>query len=178
MARAPIDEIINALGFAIRPRFWKEDDEFGRTRRPAMSAGALHPFSVLIIPGREDHRLFRYDAVEHCLETLRTEVATLKVWFEHSAELLPDADGSALILVADIAKQEAVYERAESLAWRDAGALVQTIAMVCTAYHLAFCPLGLLGSEIVATLGAPDRLVAAGTALVGQSVPVPKPAPR
>jgi hypothetical protein len=167
VTRAPLNEIINALGFAMRPRFWKDNDLFGRTRRPAISAGALHPLTALIIPNRDDHRIFRYDAVQHCLELLQTDTASLKAWLQRPAELLPDADGSIIILVADIAISGAVYERAESLVWRDAGALLQTVAMVCTAYRLAFCPLALLGTEVVATLRAPHRLLAAGSGLIG-----------
>lgn len=167
MAQAPISEIVNVLGFAMRPRFWK-DDVFRRTRSLAISAGALHPLSVLIIPGRYDQRLYRYNVVEHCLETLRIEIAVLNGWLQRATEVLPGADGTYLLFTADTTGPNAVYENAESLIWRDAGALLQLVAMVSSSFQLEFCPLGLLGSEIVAMLASPGRLIPAGVAVIGK----------
>lgn len=166
--RAPLGDIVNVLAFAMRPRFSK-DDEFGRTKRPAMSAGALHPISVLIIPNRDDRRVFHYNSREHCLESLQADDSCVGQWLDQCELVLPEADGSYLVFVADITVTGAVYERPESLIWRDAGALLQTIAIASTAFQLLFCPLGLLGSEIAAMFADPRQLVSAGAAVVGQA---------
>jgi hypothetical protein len=131
-----------------------------------MSAGALHPISALIIPTREDLRVIRYNPDEHCLESLNVESAVVQGWIWRVASVVPDANATMIILAADRATPNAVYENSESLIWRDAGALLQTIAMVSTAFRLAFCPLGPLGSEIVEGFSS-DRLIAAGAALIG-----------
>jgi len=161
-------DIVNVLAFAMRPRFAK-DDQFGRTKRPAMSAGALHPISVLIIPNRDDRRVFHYNSKEHCLESLQADESCVGQWLDQCELVLPEADGSYLVFVADITVTGTVYERPESLIWRDAGALLQTIAIASTAFQLLFCPLGLLGSEIAAIFADPRRLVSAGAAVVGQA---------
>jgi hypothetical protein len=173
MARSPLTEIVNALGFATRPRFHKEDDLFGRTRRLTVSAGALHSISILIIPGRDDLRLYRYDSTENCLDKLNAKTDLIEGWFIRAGEILPEANGTAIFLVSDTAIPDAVYERCNSLVWRDAGALLQTLALVSTAYSLTFCPLGLLGSEVVEAVAGSPRLVAVGSALIGKESPVP-----
>jgi hypothetical protein len=166
--RAPLGDIVNVLAFTMRPRF-SNDDEFGRTKRPAMSAGALHPISVLIIPNLDDQRVLHYNPREHCLESLQADSNCVKQSVDRCRVVLPEADGTYLVFAADTTITGAVYECPESLIWRDAGALLQTIAMVSTAFQLVFCPLGLLGSEIAAMLGDPCHIISAGVAVVGQA---------
>jgi Nitroreductase family len=133
-----------------------------------MSAGAIHPLHLLLVPGSDDQRLLRYDANEHRLEQLNAKSQPVAAWHERCRTLLPDADGSSVVVVADVARPHAAYSNAESLIWRDVGALLQTLGLVCEAYRLAFCPLGLLGRELVETLGGQGRLMAAGTAMIGK----------
>jgi hypothetical protein len=168
MGAVALGTIVNTLGFAMRPRYWKDGDAFERTRRPALSAGALHPLSVLICPFGEQ-QLLRYDATSHFTEDLQVEPGALEAWALRVKTVLPNTHGSTLFFVADNAKPNSVYELSESLIWRDGGALLQTIALACTAYDLAFCPLGLLGSEVIDALNAP-QLITAGTAVIGTSL--------
>lgn len=44
------------------------------------------------------------------------------------------------------------YADSETLVWRDAGAMLQTLALVAELFGLGFCPLGILGSEVVSAL--------------------------
>lgn len=163
-----LDCVVNALALGLHPRFWKEGDSFGRTRGPAISAGALHPISALIIPTREDPRLFRYNAPEHVLELLHANRGLVQGWCRKAREVLPDADGSFILLMADGEISEAVYHDAVSLVWRDAGAILQLMAMICRASSLGFCSLGLLGGEIAQALDSGDRLLAVGSAAIGE----------
>ncbi|MGP8434971.1 hypothetical protein ACT2FY_24240 [Paraburkholderia fungorum] len=165
--RAPLPVILNMLAFATTPRFIKDGDLLRRTRRPSLSAGALHPLSVLLMPGEEDLRLLRVNVDDAVLEHISFPAGELVTVIERSRELLPEARGSLVALIADVSRPAAAYERFASLVWRDAGALLQTLALCSQAYGLAFCPLGLLGNEIVDAL--PDRanLVAVGMAVVG-----------
>ena len=170
MRPAPLREIVNALAFAIRPRFVREDDVHNRTRRPTVSAGALHAIEVVIVDWRGSPRVLRYDFMTHRLEPLRiAQPVSLRQFAKACAAILPDAAGTALALIGDERRIEALYEHPISLLWRDAGALLQTLAMVSAAYRLAFCPLGILGGEVVDALGL-DRRTARplGCAAIGR----------
>ena len=83
-------------------------------------------------------------------------------------QILPEASGTAIVLVGYMGRVAAVYERPASLLWRDGGALLQTLALVATAYRLAFCPLGILGAPVVHAIGLSARVSAVGVALMGR----------
>jgi hypothetical protein len=170
MTYAPLREIINVVAFATRPRFILTDDALKRTRRPAPSAGALHPIDIVLVDWRGTPRLMRYDSFSHQLQLL---ICTERP--EHlgrlecvTNEILPKASGTAIVFLGDVARVAAIYENFETLFWRDAGVLLQTLFMAATAYRLAFCPLGILGHEVVRALGLVQRLTPAGVALIGR----------
>jgi len=170
MRPAPLREIINALAFAIRPRYVLQDDVHNRTRRPTVSAGALHAVEVVIVDWRGSPRLLRYDSVAHCLEPLKiAQLFSLSQFVKTCTAILPDAGHTVLALVGDSPRVAALYDYPSTLLWRDAGALLQTLAMVSSAYRLAFCPLGTLGGEVVDALGL-DRQTARplGCAAIGR----------
>ena len=48
IVRAPLRKVVNAIAFAVRPQFALPNDPLQRTRRPAPSAGALHPIDIII----------------------------------------------------------------------------------------------------------------------------------
>ena len=171
MEPAPLREIINLIAFATRPRSIKVDDSFGRSRGLALSAGALHPVSIVIIDRRTTLRAMRYVPADHVLELLQpNEHRLIKELAEKCAEILPEARGTILSFLADLFTVEAVYDRAASLLWRDAGAVLQSLALAATAFRLAFCPVGILGNEVVRALALPPaRVIATGAAVVGRS---------
>jgi hypothetical protein len=169
MIPAPLGEVINSIAYATRPRAWKIGDMHERTRGLALSAGALHPISVLLTPVYEAGDLFRYDPAEHTLDWLRADATKIIALLGRASALLPDTNGTTIIFVADHARTAAHYDNAISLIWRDAGALLQTVGLVFHAYELEFCPLGLLGGEVVEALGSSDCLIPAGMAIVGRS---------
>lgn len=169
MRSAPLREIVNALAFAMRPRFVRENDIHHRTLRPTVSAGALHAIDAVIVDWRGSARVLRYEPLTHHLELLQiARMASLRKYAEICSTILPDGPRTALALIGDERRLEALYEHPISLLWRDAGALLQTIAMVSAAYRLAFCPLGTLGSHVIDALGL-DRHAArpVGCAAIG-----------
>ena len=112
--------------------------------------------------------LFFYDAARHLLHKLAVQSsAPLCGLIGSSRDILPDGDGVLLILVGDVAKVAAAYERPQSLLWRDAGALLQTLNLTATAYDQAFCALGVLGEEALRAIEAPPQSCALGVAMLG-----------
>jgi hypothetical protein len=170
LAAAPLREIVNVLAWALRPRFFKLGDPLDRTRRPSVSAGALHPIEFILITRGLFPRTFRYDARRHRLEALvisdRGAIASL--WAKSNV-ILPGASGTLLVAVGDLALVSAAYENPISLIWRDAGAALQTLAFVSAAFRLGFCPLGILGNELLQGIGVRERrLIVAGVSMIGR----------
>lgn len=167
MVRAPLRVVVNAVAFATRPRQEMEGDFFGRSRRPSPSAGAIHPVEILFIHGASS--ILRYAAVNHQIEVLRvSHQEALEEFVRDCHQILPLASGTAVVLVGDMNRVSAFYERAESFLWRDGGVLMQTLTLVATAYRLAFCPLGILGDLVVHSLGLPEWASAVGVAMIGR----------
>lgn len=157
------------MAFSTRPRFRLANDGFERTRRPSPSAGALHAIETVIADWRTRSRLMRYTPLRHELELLSVpEEQRAHDFIDAIRSLLPLARGTALVFLADLSRVASVYENPESLLWRDAGALLQTLFLAAIAFRLAFCPLGIRGFEVAEALGLRDRTIAAGVCLIGR----------
>jgi hypothetical protein len=167
LSRAPLALTVGALLFALTPRFWKEGDALRRSRRPALSAGALHPISVLLF---DDLAVFRLNADSCMLEKLAFSTEARDAWISKCQRVLPAANGTFLTLVADMARPMSAYAHGETLVWRDAGAALQTLALVAELFGLGFCPLGILGNEVVSALPSGKQLLAVGAAVIGLPV--------
>lgn len=166
LTSVPLEALVDALRLALVPRLWKEGDPLRRSRRPALSAGALHPISVLLFTRTA---VYRVNADESLLEELNISAELRMNWVSKCKRVLPDADGAFIVLIADMARPMAAYENSESLVWRDAGALLQTLALAAESYGLGFCPLGVLGNEITDGLPGTAHLLAVGAAAIGLS---------
>lgn len=166
-----LGEVVNFVGFATRIYALSTDDPIGRTRRPAISAGGLHPIHVLIVSKEINPEVCRYDGESHTLEFLLVRrPSALRRFVARAKCVLPDARGSYLVLLAETEKTSSVYEHPASLLWRDSGALLQTLHLSATAYGLAFCAMGILGHDFVSALfPAVQKVCAVGVASVGRA---------
>lgn len=167
--RAPLREIVNFISFSTNARFQRRTPS-SRASRPAHSAGGLHPVDVILVSGIGRRRVYRFDAEHGMLERLHvSEEVRLQELNVRMAKLFPDADCDYLVLLADRALVEANYTWPDTLVWRDAGALMQTLHFCASAYRLAFCPGGILGWELARALfGEDSRVLAVGVAVVGR----------
>ena len=168
LSPAPLELTVGALLFALTPRFWKDGDALRRSRRPALSAGALHPISVLLF---NESAVFRVNADSCILEKLTFATEVRDAWIRNCQRVLPEANGEFLTLVADMTRPMSAYAHSETLVWRDAGATLQTLALVAQLFGLGFCPLGILGNEVVSALPSGAQLLAVGAAAIGLPAP-------
>jgi hypothetical protein len=168
---APLREVVNAIAYATRPRFVHDKQEF-RSLRPSISAGALHPIEILLIHPQGSLRVYHYSSRAHSLSRLRIhKLASLVTFRERCHAILPTAKGTIVILIARCGLVEKHYEHHASLCWRDAGALLQTLGFACAAFRLAFCPLGILGSEVADALDLhSEQNEPVGAAFIGRQV--------
>lgn len=169
MSLAPLREVVNLVAYGTRPRFRLANDELERTLRPSPSAGALHAIETVIVDWRTRSRLIRYAPLRHELELLSVgEDQRVRDFIDVIRVLLPLARGTAVVFLADLSRMASIYEDAESLFWRDAGALLQTLFLSATVFRLACCPLGIRGFEIADALSLREQTIATGVCLIGR----------
>lgn len=169
LAPAPLRESLNWLNASTRPCFTAEHTGLTRTKTPSISSGALNSVTPLLLLGRGRPRLLRPRPLEGAAEVLAvSDAAPLLALRSRATEILPATAGCDLVaLVCDMTKLRAAYDTPDSLGWRDAGAMLQTLGFTATAAGLGFCPLALLGGEVCNALGTGPRLRSVGVAVVG-----------
>lgn len=169
MARISFREMSNVLSFALQPRFFREGDAAGRHRSPTISAGALHGVELVIVDWRGSKRAFRFDRASCCLQALTIDnPSAMSRFVAHFKEVLAVDTTTAVVMLGDWKRMSAFYTNPETLLFRDAGAILQSLSMAAAAYRVGFCPLGILGGEIVEALGMMNaELLPAGVAAIG-----------
>lgn len=140
---------------------------FPLSRRPAPSAGAIHPIH-LIVNSNQDEGWQRYDPMEHALVELPSRIQPNSV---RSAmdQIVQSGDATMLLFAAEPGKTFSKYANACSLVWRDAGVLLGYFAIAAEALNLNFSPLGETGEPWVSQLVDEAGLVGVGMALVGSA---------
>lgn len=138
---------------------------FPLTRRPAPSAGAIHPIHLVLLgPGKSAWQ--RYDPFQHALVNMPTSVDAQHV--RRAMEELLSAPGATLLLLAaEGGMTAAKYDHPWSLVWRDAGVLLGWLSMAAEALDLSFCPLGVTGEPWTSRLLDQPGLMGVGAAFVG-----------
>jgi hypothetical protein len=169
MRRARLKDVLGWLSYATTPAFIGSQNGIPRSRGPALASGALQAITPVLLSGAGQPRVWRCEAQLGIVGQLAVADAASTLSLRAQArELLPDCRGCDLVvLVSDDALLESVYDEWETLAWRDAGAMLQTLGFAATALGLGFCPLGILGSMLLEGLAAPRRFRARGVAVVG-----------
>lgn len=138
---------------------------FPLTRRPAPSAGAIHPIHLILLePGTSDWQ--RYDPFQHALVNVSTSVDAQHVR-RAMDEVLAAPSATLLLLAAESAMTAAKYDHPCSLVWRDAGVLLGWLSMAAEALGLSFCPLGVTGEPWTSRLLDQPGLMGVGAAFVG-----------
>jgi SagB-type dehydrogenase family enzyme len=135
--------------------------------RPVVSAGGLHTVDCLVLfPEQTSWR--RYNAFNHSLECLCLENYLYSDLVKAARNFFPDAHNAALIwYVGDTTRISAKYENAESLLWRDAGAIIATQSLVAEYLGYSFCPIGLTGGTEAKNLSSERQMAGLGLSFVG-----------
>ncbi len=137
--------------------------------RASPSAGGLHAIRLICQRPGEGAPLL-YDALRHQFGELSEFDGTLTVRFRENARVIvPDAEGALFCLVAEPCVVASAYKNHESLVWRDAGCLLATLHLCAQWLGLEFCPLGLLGNELVAGIDSAGLIVPAGSFMLGEA---------
>ena len=138
---------------------------FPLTRRPAPSAGAIHPIHLIVLePGQIEWH--RYDPFRHALIKVPTTLDA-KLVRREVEELVAAPAATLLLFAAEPGMTAAKYDDPWSLVWRDAGVLQGCLSLAAEALDLSFCPLGVTGEPWTSRLLDQPGLVGVGAAFVG-----------
>ncbi|WP_181177522.1 nitroreductase family protein [Mesorhizobium sp. B4-1-1] len=167
-SEAPIEEVASVIRETLRIHFVGEGTSHGRKLKAVVSAGALHPVKAILLDRAAG--AIAYDDFADCFLAVGVrDNQHLDAFLENCRKVLPQANGHWVALIADSSDLSRLYSHYQSLLWRDAGAVIQAMALVAEARDLAFCPLGILGQQVVdALLPGNSRIVPVGVAAIGK----------
>jgi SagB-type dehydrogenase family enzyme len=156
------------LWYAARTRAsHQESSGFLWQHRPAPSAGGRHPVDILVAGQRETAL---YDPISHSLHPLHNGDLIADGLVSLTNEVVPVQQATILWFVAQPARTASKYANAESLIWRDAGALLTVISLVAEALDLNCCAIGATGDPwLSGALEFGEDLHGLGGCLVGEA---------
>lgn len=144
------------------------------TNRPSPSAGARHPIDLIVSsPMLDDGKsLFYYNPFNHSLNKLEFgEGISGDKLKKHLLESFPTGESATVIwFVAHKDRTEAKYEYADSLIWRDIGALASYIQLVCNYSQINSCIGGTLGYPFFSELFPYENVLSGGCILLGSKL--------
>ena len=131
-----------------------QDNGFVWSHRPCPSAGGRHPIDLIVsqFEAIKDRTWALYNPIDHSLNELMLDTTQCRLFVEHVNEVIPVGNATIIWFVADQFRTESKYINPLSLIWRDAGALLYGLQLVCCAFNVACCPLGTLGEPFISDL--------------------------
>ncbi|WP_326893474.1 hypothetical protein U8P73_31155 (plasmid) [Rhizobium beringeri] len=167
LEKATLPQVAAVVREALKADFIGTGSHEGRKRKRVISAGALHPVKCVLID--PDEGAIYYDDENDVFVAVQPRnQGLLGTYLAKCEDVLPTARGHVIGLIADVRDLSSVYTDHQSLLWRDAGAVLQTLALTSEASSLGFCPLGILGQELADALLADQAFVAVGAAVIGR----------
>lgn len=136
------------------------------SRRPSASAGARHPIDILVC-ARSPLSIAYYNPFEHTLNQLDYNSSILNDLMNHVNENIAIQDGTFLWLIAHFPRTAAKYDNAESLIWRDAGALLHQLQLTASSLKINSCCVGTLGEPFIKLLEPSANTISAGGIIIG-----------
>jgi SagB-type dehydrogenase family enzyme len=130
-----------------------QDNGYMLSHRPSPSAGGRHPIDLILssrVLGTD--ALYVYDPFEHSLNKLVVPKDKIQLLYAHGQSVMQAAEGTTIWFMAHPSRTSAKYDNAESLIWRDTGALIYCIQLVATALQINSTPLGTLGKPFLDNL--------------------------
>jgi len=141
-----LQELGDLLWHSYRTRRTARYGEVVWESRPSPSGGGCYPVQLLMLGiSSLPDTLAIYNALHHTLGVCDVPTGTLGRSVSEVESCLAIGKGTVFLFLADLGRSRGRYRNPESLAWRDAGALLATIGLVAEAMRLDCCGLGLHG---------------------------------
>jgi SagB-type dehydrogenase family enzyme len=149
---------------------WLQNNGYILTQRGVPSAGARHPIDIVVWHSSilDSRSFYYYNPFDHSLNQLKNNNDDISAFLKHINEIVKIKEAAIFWFVMHVKRTSAKYDNAESLVWRDAGALINAIQLVCTAMELNCCPIGSLGEPFISGMfDGQDGIFGAGGLLIG-----------
>ena len=135
------------------------------------SAGGLATIDTFILNiSNEENKIFFYDPYKHSLHELQVNDKYIHEILNLSNKLIDSSNATQFIFGAQTKNLFSKYKYAESLLWRDAGAIYMALSLMAEALQVHSCSLGITYEPILAeSLGYQDSLFGVGGILIGNN---------
>jgi hypothetical protein len=132
--------------------------------RTPPSAGGCHPVDLFVMSWPQaGSSLQRYDCIGHALAPCQTDSEAAIHWAAELKRLVPiGAVGTLLWFGIEWNRTRSRYAAADTLVWRDVGAVLATITFVAEAAGLAVLPFGATGEPWFSLMIRSDGVVTGG----------------
>lgn len=137
-------------------------------RRNVPSSGGLHTIDCFVSKF-DDEKWYVYNSHRHSLDEVMVKDPSMLSCFKDKCQGLFDCSREPYLIwyVCDLDRLGCKYENPESLALREAGAIAAIQSLIAESRNLAFCMLGLTGSDEARALLDERQLLGVGTVVVG-----------
>lgn len=111
--------------------------------RGAPSSGGLASIDVFIINIADlPHNVYCYNPFDHSLEQLELKQIHAQNFIDEANKLVNAQNATLFVYAVETTNLFSKYENAESLIWRDVGAIYAIANLAATSLELNSCPLG------------------------------------
>jgi len=165
-----LQQLSNILWYTAKVKqTFVQENGYILTHRGTPSAGARHPIDMLIINQTllNSNLPHYYNPFEHTLNKLDLSAQLVVDFIEHINAIISITNATIIWFVAHSERTEAKYENPETLIWRDAGALINSIQLTCAASNINCCPVGSLGEPFIGNFFNQTDIFGAGGLLIG-----------
>lgn len=146
----------------------QNEEGFIETMRVVPSGGARHPIDLLTIEKIDNlNCLNLYNPIDNSISRLQTEPTSLQYFIQEIEECLKIENSTIIWFAIQEHKTSSKYHNPQSLIWRDVGALLYCIQLVCTYLGAKSCPIGTLANKSFNRLFTSDKVSSGGGILIG-----------
>lgn len=137
--------------------------------RGSPSAGGLASVEVFIVNiSGNNESLYHYNPYDHTIEELDVSSESVQSLIDDADELIDTKNATLLIYAAEVTNLFSKYENAESLLWRDAGAVYTLMNLTSESLGLNSCALGATFNPLLPeVLRLEDVYVGVGGQVIG-----------
>ena len=131
----------------------REASGFVWEHRAVPSAGGRHPIhSVIVQPMGQRHAVSLYVPEDHKLAALHIPDPPVRQLLTVCNQIMDVRRATIIWFVAEIRRTDSKYVNAESLIWRDAGAILAYLNLMACVAKMTFCALGPTGEPFVSQM--------------------------
>jgi len=169
-SRISLQQLSNILWYTAKVKqTFVQDNGYILSHRGTPSAGARHPIDILIINQTllDSNLPHYYNPIGHSLNRLDLPAQINLNFLNHINAIISTTSATIIWFIAHLERTAAKYDNPESLIWRDAGALINSIQLTCTAMNVNCCPIGSIGEPYIGDFFNQDGIFGAGGVLIG-----------